>query len=256
MFPIRILEPQSADGPWNMGLDLALLDAVDADPSFVVLRFYQWAEPTLSLGYFQRYAEAAQDPRWNHVPLIRRPTGGGAIWHDGDLTYAVIVPRSHPATAHPRQLYRSVHTVWEAELRRWGVPVRRRGDAPPHTPQPPSKPFLCFLDHDPDDLVCGGHKIVGSAQRRRPRAVLQHGSILVRTSERTPELIGLDRLHGSIEPTALARGMAERLITAWGLNDRLTTTTNPSFNLTPQEQLGARRYARETFSMPAWTHRR
>jgi lipoate-protein ligase A len=59
-----------------------------------------------------------------------------------------------------------------------------------------ARPFLCFLDRDPEDLVLGGSKVVGSAQRRRPSAVLQHGSILRRRSEVVPELAGLRELAG------------------------------------------------------------
>src|SRR5689334_9170111 len=78
----RLLPHEVRSGPANMALDEALLDAVDAEPSSAVLRTYGWSEPTLSLGYFQAIAEAEADPRWRDVPIVRRPSGGGALWHD------------------------------------------------------------------------------------------------------------------------------------------------------------------------------
>ena len=80
-----------ADGPANMALDEAMLEeAARGDAAY--LRFYGWTVPTLSLGYFQRMADVRADPRWAGVPIVRRPTGGGAIWHHHELTYAIAVP--------------------------------------------------------------------------------------------------------------------------------------------------------------------
>jgi lipoate-protein ligase A len=81
-----------AGGPANMALDEALLEWVAGRSDAVFLRTYGWLEPTLTLGYFQSLSEALAEPRWQWVPLVRRATGGGAIWHDYELTYAVALP--------------------------------------------------------------------------------------------------------------------------------------------------------------------
>src|SRR4051812_21709386 len=94
--PCRVLPHQVADGPTNMGLDLALLNAVEAEPVGAVLRTYEWSEPTLSLGYFQKVEAARADPRWRDLPVVRRLSGGGALLHDREITYALVMPRSHP----------------------------------------------------------------------------------------------------------------------------------------------------------------
>ena len=185
----RIFPYESADGPANMALDEALLDAVAEDPSFALLRTYGWTEPTLSLGYFQAIAEADADPRWHGVPVVRRPTGGGAIWHHHELTYALVVPAVHPLARPAAPLYHAVHSALAALLRRHGVDAVPRGAGPPSPAAP--RPFLCFADRDPEDLVCQGAKIVGSAQRRRSGAILQHGSMLLRRSSITPEFPGV-----------------------------------------------------------------
>ncbi len=88
----RVLPYETADGPANMALDEALLDAVAADAETAYLRTYGWTVPTLSLGYFQRLAEVQADARWQSVAVVRRLTGGGAIWHHQEVTYALIVP--------------------------------------------------------------------------------------------------------------------------------------------------------------------
>ncbi len=189
-FICRILPHASANGVTNMAIDHALLNSVDTDPSSAVLRFYGWTEPTLSLGYFQSIAEARSEPRWRGVPTIRRSSGGGALLHDHELTYALVVPRSHPFALRPSALYRTIHSAIASALVAAGYPAARRGE----TTAKPDRPFLCFLDHDSEDILVSGTKVVGSAQRRRPNAVLQHGSILLAQSRLTPELPGLREL--------------------------------------------------------------
>ena len=187
---IRVLPYSMADGPANMALDEAMLEASARDGS-ASLRFYGWTEPTLSLGYFQRIAEVRADPRWRGRPIVRRPTGGGAIWHDHELTYAIAVPPDTPHVRPNTALYRAVHGAIAEVLASRGLPARRRGEPAPGVANGPGRPILCFTGADPEDIVGMGHKWVGSAQRRRGGAVLQHGSILLARSPVVPELIGL-----------------------------------------------------------------
>jgi lipoate-protein ligase A len=188
----RILPHQIRDGATNMAFDEAILDAVDADPSTAWLRTCEWSRPTLSLGYFQRFSDVQSDPRWNGADVVRRPTGGGAIWHHHDITYAIVLPFSHPAYAAPKELYARVHEAIAASMRSAGIDARRRGPIARELSR--NRPFLCFTDRDSEDIVIKDAKIVGSSQRRRPRAVLQHGSVLLARSETTPELPGLTEL--------------------------------------------------------------
>jgi lipoate-protein ligase A len=173
-----------------MALDEAMLEA-SARGEAAYLRCYGWTEPTLSLGYFQRIAEARGDPRFRGRPIVRRPTGGGAIWHDRELTYAIAVPPGSPLARPNTALYRAVHGAIAGLLADRGIPARRRGDQPPEIVGEPGRPLLCFAGRDPEDLVFGNVKVVGSAQRRRGGAVLQHGSILLARSPDVPELPGL-----------------------------------------------------------------
>ncbi len=185
-----ILPYTCADGPANMALDEAMLEASARDEA-AYLRFYGWTVPTLSLGYFQRIAEVRAESRWRGVPIVRRPTGGGAIWHHLELTYAIAVPPGSPLTRPNTALYRAVHAAIAECLDEVGVPASRRGGEAPTHETGRERPILCFTGGDPEDIVSGGHKLVGSAQRRRDGAILQHGSILLARSPGVPELLGV-----------------------------------------------------------------
>lgn len=202
---------ETADGPANMALDEAMLDAVAEDPSCACFRTYGWSIPTLSLGYFQSLAEADADPRWHSVPKVRRPTGGGALWHHNEVTYAVVVPRGHPLARESRSLYRAVHTAMAALLRSEGITASLRGDESGPGIQK-SRPFLCFTGHDAEDIVSARAKLVGSAQRRRAGAVLQHGALLLARSPVTPHLAGANDLAPSPKDRAFWCENLERRI--------------------------------------------
>ncbi|RUL89233.1 lipoate--protein ligase [Tautonia sociabilis] len=233
-----------------MATDDWMLSLVSADPTRAMLRTYEWSIPTLSLGYFQSRAEAEADPRWRGVPLVRRATGGGAIWHDRELTYAVVVPERHPLARRAKDLYRAVHAAIAALLRERDIPARRRGEAEARSG--PDRPLLCFTDRDAEDLVVFGSKILGSAQRRRAGALLQHGSLLLATSERTPELPGLAALApelGSARPACWASPVGDRIASALGLEAIEQETT-------PEERDEVGRIAEAIYRAPSWTDRR
>src|SRR3954453_640744 len=149
--PCLVLPFEVADGAANMALDEALLDEVAEDPTHAVLRTYSWSSPTLSLGYFQKMADAEAAPRWRGAPIVRRPTGGGAIWHHHEVTYALVLPATHPIGRQRVRLYPAVNPTIAGFLRAQGVAAeRRRASARQRGAE---RPFLCFADRDPEDLV-------------------------------------------------------------------------------------------------------
>jgi lipoate-protein ligase A len=182
-------------GAANMALDQALLECAAGLQDAAFLRTYGWREPTLSLGYFQRLGEALAQPGWQGVSIVRRPTGGGALWHDQELTYAVVLPTSHEFARPGSALYRSVHGAILEILQDSGVDSHRRADVEivlgRRAKRFADQPFLCFTDRDSEDIVTEGIKVAGSAQRRHAGAILQHGSLLLKHSERTPEILGV-----------------------------------------------------------------
>lgn len=245
--PCRVLPHSVGDGPSNMALDQALLDAVDADPTSAILRTYAWSAPTLSLGYFQPFEAARAEPRWRDLAIVRRPSGGGALLHDREVTYALVVPRSHPLAGRPSALYRAVHAAIAGRMASLGLDARRRGDST--RPGGPS-PFLCFLDRDPEDVLLGGVKVVGSAQRRRPRAVLQHGSILLARSRFAEELPGVGDLAPDVAPGVDWAAEVRAL-----LPGRLGLHPAPD-GLRPAEEEASAHLARDIYATPGWTARR
>jgi len=156
-----------------MGVDEALL-ASAAGGGVPSLRFYAWQGPWLSLGYGQRPdAERLAACAEAGVGVVRRATGGLAVLHGADLTYAVAAPETlFPAGL--RATYEILAAALLAALRELGVDARR-SEAAAVGAGPLG--FDCFAEPAADELCVGGRKLVGSAQRRGGGGVLQHGSL-------------------------------------------------------------------------------
>ena len=143
------------------------------------LRLYQWDSPTISLGYFQHYADyASLPPPAGGLPVVRRLTGGGAILHDMELTYSLSLPVAHPLLGDgPSRLYELAHDAVIVALTSLGLRTTRCGISDDSGAA--KGPFFCFQRRHCYDVLLGSDKIAGSAQRRTRTAVLQHGSIVL-----------------------------------------------------------------------------
>lgn len=176
--PGRLLvEPEPHNGAWNMAFDEALLEAA-VNRGETTLRIYRWAEPTLSLGHFQKAVPADLPDALRRLPRVRRLSGGGAILHDREWTYSCCLPKGHRLAGEPEVLYEAAHLALIRAFASRGVAARMRGTADRHA----DAAFLCFRRGDARDVLVAGRKVAGSAQRRRRGAVLQHGSVLLRAS--------------------------------------------------------------------------
>ena len=176
---IRMLNDAAMPGVANMARDEALLIAIGRGGSRATLRLYEWDPPTISLGYFQPFAdyEALAKPA-GALSVVRRTTGGGAILHDRELTYSIVVPAGHPmVSGRPMGLYRVVHEAIIACLRQSGAAAEFCSFTDDSGPR--RGPFFCFARRHGTDVLVGNDKLAGSAQRRTREAVLQHGSIVV-----------------------------------------------------------------------------
>lgn len=177
--PFRLLVDPPHDGVANMARDEALLTLVGDGSSPPTLRFYRWDPPTISLGYFQRFAEfEALPPPAGKLALVRRTTGGGAILHDREWTYSLTLPAAHPALhGGASSLYELVDTALIDSLALLNVHATscRAGDGSTAA----RGPFFCFERRHCSDVLLGDQKLAGSAQRRTRQAVLQHGSIIL-----------------------------------------------------------------------------
>jgi lipoate-protein ligase A len=185
---LRLLPFSAAVGPRNMARDELLLRV--ADTGLGSLRFYGWLQPTISLGYFQPAAARLTCPRLAGLPFVRRLTGGAALVHHFELTYALALPAS--TNWHKgRRWTERMHVLICSALKSLGV---KASMARPQNN--PAYPFLCFQKYAPGDLLCGDAKIAGSAERKRRGCLLQHGGILLAASPFTPELPGILELTG------------------------------------------------------------
>ncbi len=159
---LRLIDSGPASsGPINMGIDEAILGSVSSRRSPPTLRLYRWAPPCVTVGYFQSL-EAEVDIeacRSFGVDAVRRLTGGGAVFHDAEITYSLVVPLGHElAPADILESYRRICAGLVRGLALLGIEAS-------------FEPI--------NDVAAGGKKVSGNAQTRRQGCLLQHGTVLL-----------------------------------------------------------------------------
>lgn len=262
----RLLITPPQPGAWNMAIDQAIADLYPALQR-PTLRFYRWEPPCVSLGISQRLDRdinvAACMARG--IDIVRRPTGGRAILHDREVTYAIITA-TNDALVDRGTIVRSYLAISEALL----VGLRRLGVEPELAPRPAhprAKSAACFDEPGEYEITVGGRKLVGSAQARMGGVLLQHGSLLLHADSRAlaellrlppslggatldHHLIALDQALGT-EPSyesvveSLVRGFESRWPVRFERGE-----------LTRAELDRAAELAREKYGNAVWTARR
>ncbi len=179
----RLLLSPFADGPTNMAVDEAILQAMAAAESRPTLRFFGWTPPCLSLGYAQPAAEVDRErlARLGYG-LVRRPTGGRAILHTDELTYSVIAPMHEPRVlGGVLESYQQLSAGLLAGLRHLGLGVRADKTYAAGETAGAAKGPVCFEVPSNYEITVGAgaapRKLLGSAQVRQRRMVLQHGTL-------------------------------------------------------------------------------
>ena len=170
------------DGAWNMAVDEVLYREIEnGERKRPSLRVYEWSKPCLSLGYHQKFEAGCDDEfcKRHGIDIVRRPTGGRAVLHADEVTYSVVGSLSDgPFNGLDlMDVYLSIAAALEKGLARLGleVAVSRR----PNTLSPASED-PCFASPSSGEILVGGRKVVGSAQRRGAKVFLQHGAIPVK----------------------------------------------------------------------------
>ncbi|MBI5554723.1 MAG: lipoate--protein ligase family protein [Elusimicrobia bacterium] len=163
-----------------MASDEAILRQRRMGASPSTLRLYSWLKPTVSLGYFQHIGvPLAALCRQQHLALVRRPTGGGFVLHDQEITFSVIFSRQDLRPQRQTvEYYRVIATCVQKALWRLNIAVtlaEKVFDGRDNS-------FLCFNKPTKYDLLVAGKKVCGSAQRRYGEIILQQGSLILRTS--------------------------------------------------------------------------
>jgi lipoate-protein ligase A len=174
----RLIQSPPAPGAWNMAVDEALLESVTGGKSRPILRLYAWDPPCLSIGYAQSRKDVDQTRLSSHKwDLVRRPTGGRAILHTDELTYAVI-----GLTDEPRlrggilESYRRIAQALKKALLILHIDTLADAE-PPTSPESNSNGPVCFDVPSKYEITYQGKKLIGSAQSRKLGGVLQHGTL-------------------------------------------------------------------------------
>ena len=159
-----------------MAVDEALLQCM-ADGGDPVLRLYGFAPPCVSLGRFQAAGDLGDHGlrRGDGVGLVRRPTGGSAVLHDDEVTYAVVLGRHHLQPFGKRAAYRASAGILLRLLPALGVQGAVQPEAAGTAPRAPDPD--CFRSTAEYEITAGRKKLVGSAQTTTRNAALQHGTI-------------------------------------------------------------------------------
>lgn len=255
----RLLLDPPADGATNMACDAALLDLCARGAAPPTLRLYRWGPACLSLGRFQRSTAVRRMACQSaSVAVVRRPSGGRALLHDAELTYALVAPIGTPPLDNAPSIlesYRLISAALLTGLRSLGAPVelapvaRQRGGS-----------AACFDTPASYELTVDGRKLVGSAQARSEGALLQHGAIpLAGHAKRLPDLltdtppdlaekmIALDEATGrTITPDEAAAAVAYGFTATWDIA-LLPAAWQPA-ELARAAELRAMRYTAEEWT--------
>ena len=239
-----------------MAIDVALLDRTEqVGESW--LRLYRWSPHCLSFGRHEPAARRYNLDRIQElgVDTVRRPTGGRAVWHASELTYAITMPADRFPSL--RSAYVAIHDLLREALGSIGV----SGSLAPPTRTPRLKAGACFARPAGGEVLVNGRKVIGSAQLRRGSSLLQHGSILLEDSQRfvaslqregsraeraegtprpAPPLLGR-----AVDSTELAQAVATAATTRW------STPWTPVYH--PRRILEAATKYFPQFQSPEWT---
>ena len=208
----------------NMAIDEALLEKAVVP----TIRFYRWRSPALSFGYFGKFSEVAVYAA--ERDLVRRWTGGGIVFHGGDLTYSIVIPAGDPVFDESSiAIYEKIHRALCGALGSHNqgaehatvvnqIRAADRGSCDND----------CFANPVRADVMMDGRKIAGAAQRRNRRGLLQQGSI-----------------QGFTMNTDLAQRFAQALSANWS-----------EFEITKAILKQAQEVAQQKYGTESWLHKR
>ena len=276
----RFIQSGPTDPALNMAVDEAIMAGQATGDSPPTLRFYGWAPPTLSIGYFQKAEEEVDFEALSRFGLgfVRRPTGGRAVLHDRELTYSMIMPEDYPGMPRTvNEAYRVLSEGLVLGFRRLGLQAEMVSLASDEDKQKyaAAGSAACFDSPSWYELVVEGRKAAGSAQVRQKGALLQHGSILldldieqlfavlrfpserVRTRLKASfadKAVAINDIRRDLELAPVTLAEAE-LAFAEGIAEGLGVRLEPG-GLTPNEAETAERLAASKYGSREWSMRR
>lgn len=254
----RIIPLQTHDAFTNMALDEACCEAVASAKAPPTIRFYRWKPSAVSIGYFQSLKDevATEKCREAGVDVVRRRTGGGAVFHDyeGEITYSIIAPENF----FPKGITESYHEIcgWIIQsLQLLGVTAEFK---------PINDIILAPNAVGPDGASVGGKKISGNAQTRRSGILLQHGTILYTVD--VPKMFSLlkvgqekisDKMIAAVEERVSALKLLKHELTMDEVYNAMLKGFTKAKNYqmgdwTPEEMQQAKNLAATRYSTKEW----
>lgn len=168
----------------NMERDSSLFRSVIEGRHQGILRIYNWDEPAVTIGFHQDSFCPAEPE--HSIPILRRPTGGGAVLHLDDLTFSISTAETGLFSGIVKAC-RNVSRVFALALRKCGVEVEMKGDSTAFSD-------VCFMRSSPVELCLNGTKVMGLALLRRNGHILQQGVLPLRIDTNlSRKVFGLDR---------------------------------------------------------------
>jgi lipoyltransferase/lipoate-protein ligase len=249
----RLLQTGYGTGFSNMAIDKAILVANSKGIVPPTVRFYGWVPPAISIGYFQSLTEEIDVEACERfgVSYVRRITGGGAVFHENELTYSLVIPESHPDI--PKNILKSYGRICGAVIRGLDYLGIQSEYAPIN------------------DILAGGQKISGNAQTRQGGTVLQHGTVLLDVDVdkmfsllKVPNEKVKDKLIADVKQrvTSLKHIVGSDMRFAdvssamkQGFEEEFDVELCTGF-LTEEELVLAKRFEQECFSTEEWNKRR
>lgn len=211
------------------------------------LRLYGWHPHAVSLGYFQSWADFADLPAG--TPIVRRLTGGGAIHHGDEITFALAVD-AEVLKGTVADSYRVLHDAALTALHHHGIACHRVATGEPPSARPDHR--WCFRTAGRDDVVTTRGKLLGSAQRRLRRSrdrILHHGSLVVSRPALTSFVGAVRDAVPAVDPDHLRDSLVAALAAALGL-------PTASGTLTDGERAAAERLMTDRYANPAFLRAR
>lgn len=173
----RYIDSGPCSASFNMALDEAVATFVRQGKQPPTLRLYAWDRPSVSIGCFQKTSDINVAYCESHdIPVVRRPTGGRAILHDRELTYSLSAPAGkEPFSGGLLDSYDKISAAFVRAFRQLGLYVSARTERERGVVL--SRSSHCFHSSSFREILIGGRKLVGSAQKRWKDGFLQQGSI-------------------------------------------------------------------------------
>jgi lipoate-protein ligase A len=249
----RLLKTEDNTAAMNMAIDRAVLVANSDKKVPPTVRFFTWKPPAISIGYFQSLEEEVdlKNCKKHGVDYVRRITGGGAVFHEEELTYSIVISESHSQI--PKNIMESYGRICGAVIKG----LKNLGIKSEYKPI--------------NDIITSGKKISGNAQTRKMKTVLQHGTVL--TDVDIDKMFSLLKVPNEKIKDKLIADVKERVTSikhALGrvilFNDvakAMQKGFEEEFNvelvegaLTDEELELSNKFEKECFSSSVWNHRR